>query len=177
MADGGYVKLFRQINEWRYWDRPVYTQVWMHLLVRVDWKPGWKFGEPVGPGETIITLRSFAEECGISKDTLSRVLHDLEAEKQIELSLRQGKTFIKVLNYAVFQGSEGSPRDKYQTQNRTPIRTETRTENRTPSIYRRNKEIKNKRIEEPEDDHVLTAEELKKLNEEIENSEWETLKQ
>lgn len=177
MADSGYVKLFRQINEWRYWDRAVYTQVWMHLLVRVEWKPGWKFGEPVGPGETIITLRSFAEECGISKDTLSRVLHDLEAEKQIEISLRQGRTFIKVLNYAVFQGSEGSPRDKDQTQSRTPIRTETRTENRTPSIYRRNKEIKNKRREEPEDDHVLTAEELKKLNEEIENSEWETLNQ
>ena len=148
MADGGYIKLFRQIEEWRFWDRPMYTQVWLHLLIKVNWKEvGYKYGEKLGPGETIITLRGFAEECGLSKTTLSRVLQDLEKERQIETYVGQGRTHIKVLNYAVFQASEDVPWDKRWD---TKWDTKWDTDQDTYPYYKniRSKEVK-KREEAP----------------------------
>lgn len=144
MAENGYIKLFRQIDEWRFWDRPYYTQVWMHILVKVNWKEkAYKYGVEIGPGETIITLRGFAEECGISKTTLSRILTDLEAEGQLEtriVTAGHNKTFIKVHNYAVFQESDGRPRDR-----KWDAKEDTKWDDKvdTPSLYRRNKEHKN----------------------------------
>lgn len=167
---GGYIKLYYQIDEWRYWDRPYYTQVWIHILMKVNWKEvAYKYGEKLGPGETIITLRGFSEECGISKSTLARILADLEAEKQIETTLRQGRTFIKVLNYAVFQGSNKKAWDKRKDtdQDIGEDISEDISEDTPVQYIKRNKEHKNIRTPS-EANRPLTAEEMEELEREIE---------
>lgn len=143
MAESGYIKLFRQIEDWRFWDSPKHTQVWVHLLIKANWKEtGYKYGQELKPGETVITLRSFAEECGISRSTLVRVLNDLQEAQQIDRSLRQGKTFIKVHNYAVFQQSESQAWDTDGTE---MSQKRDKNEPAPLSINRRSKEVKNKR--------------------------------
>lgn len=149
MRSGGYVKTYRQIREWQFWDRPLYTQVWMHLLVEANWKEkAYKYGQELKAGETIITLRGFAEECGINKDTLHRILCDLQSAGQIETSVRQGKTFIKVLNYAKFQSTEGTTCDT-ESDNHSDTESDTQSDKSETSPYlfnRRNKEKKKGRI-------------------------------
>lgn len=146
---GGFIKVHRQITEWRFWDRPLYTQVWMHLLLKASWKDkSWKYGHEIGPGEMIISLREFAEECGIARSTLARILKDLENEGQIDRKVGHGKTIIKVLNYAKYQSSEKAEWDTDDATDRsTNDATDDATDRSTPYLFnRRNKERKKERI-------------------------------
>lgn len=151
MSDSGYVKTFRQIKGWEFWDKPYHNVVWLHLLVEASWKEKtWKYGQELHRGELIITLRGFAEECGIKKDTLARVLKDFERAGQIKTDVRQNKTFIKVLNYAVYQGSGEAPRDSDETKVRqssdtdaTPMR---QNEDTYPYILRKEKRKKERSV-------------------------------
>ena len=191
MAEGGYIKLFRQSIKSDIWTKPpLYWKIWNFILLRANYQDG----ETAGRGEFITDIEELRDAgtyfVGFRKvrptaRQIRRILDYLSGKSErsangntngrmIDLMKVKNGMLIKVLKYDVFQSSEQHEGNNERSHERTT--NGSRTVNPL-SINKRNKEIKNKRIEEPEDDHVLTAEELKKLNEEIENSEWENLKQ
>ena len=186
MANGGYIKLSRAFDDWRWHGNGSATVLWIDILLHSNWQDGWGAGGRyrVKRGEMLTSLEKLAISANMSRNTVKKYLTLFAEEKQIQIrSLGHDGFIIRVVNYEKYQGEEPAG-DMFKSEHFSEHQRDQQSDHRAERIAdhgypynKRIKENKNKRIKEPEDDHVLTAEELKKLNEEIENSEWETLKE
>lgn len=108
MRDAGYIKIYRDIRDWQFWDKPRHTAVWVHLLVDANWKDNaWKYGKPLKRGELIISQRAYAERCGIDRKTLMTILKDFEEAGQLITEAGPEGTRIQILNYEKYQDGVG----------------------------------------------------------------------
>lgn len=106
-GDNEYIRLFRKMVNWE-WYTDVNTKVlFLHCLLRANWKPGsWK-GIQYERGQFITSLNSLATETGLSIKMVRTALNHLIMTKEVT-SEGQGKgkaqyRIITVLNYDSYQ--------------------------------------------------------------------------
>lgn len=135
----GFIKIDRQILEWRYHDYPNMFRFWILLLLKANWKPAYFKGILVDRGSFITSARNLAKESHLSVNTVRRLLQLLENEHQITRTVTQSWTLISVVNYAKYQDID----ENDGTLNNTHIDTSTDTQTDTLTAHnRRNKEYK-----------------------------------
>jgi hypothetical protein len=135
----GFIKIDRQILEWRYHDYPNMFRFWILLLLKANWKPAYFKGVLVDRGSFITSARNLAKESHLSVNTVRRLLQLLENEHQITRTVTQSWTLISVVNYAKYQDID----ENDGTLNNTHIDTSTDTQTDTLTAHnRRNKEYK-----------------------------------
>lgn len=149
MPDGGYIKTFREIRDWQFWDKPRHAAIWWHLLIDANWKDhAWKHGKPLKRGELLISMRIYAESCGVNKDTLKAVLKDFEEAGQITIKPSPEGTRIQIINYEEYQDGVVLNSDT-NSDTQSDSRSDTNSDKSETSPYlfnRRNKEKKKERI-------------------------------
>lgn len=108
-GDNEYIRLFRKMVNWE-WYTDVNTKVlFLHCLLRANWKPGsWK-GIQYERGQFITSLNSLATETGLSIKMVRTALNHLIMTKEVT-SEGQGKgkaqyRIITVLNYDSYQAT------------------------------------------------------------------------
>lgn len=106
-GDNEYIKLFRKMVNWE-WYTDVNTKVlFLHCLLRANWKDGsWK-GIAYKRGQFITSLNTLAQETGLSIKMVRTALEHLIMTGEV-ISERQGKgkgqnRIITVLNYDSYQ--------------------------------------------------------------------------
>lgn len=106
-SDGEYIKIFRKMINWE-WYTDINTKVlFLHCLLRANWKPGrWK-GIQYERGQFITSLSSLSAETGLSIKMVRTALNHLIMTGEIT-SEGQGKgkgqnRIITVLNYDSYQ--------------------------------------------------------------------------
>lgn len=135
----GFIKIDRQILEWRYHDYPNMFRFWILLLLKANWKPAYFKGVLVDRGSFITSARNLAKELHLSVNTVRRLLQLLENEHQIIRTVTQSWTLISIVNYAKYQDIDESN----GTLNDTHLDTSTDTQTDTQTAHnRRNKEYK-----------------------------------
>ena len=135
----GFIKIDRQILEWRYHDYPNMFRFWILLLLKANWKPAYFKGVLVDRGSFITSARNLAKESHLSVNTVRRLLQLLENEHQITRTVTQSWTLISVVNYAKYQDIE----ENDGTLNDTYLNTSADTQTDTLTAHnRRNKEYK-----------------------------------
>ena len=135
----GFIKIDRQILEWRYHDYPNMFRFWILLLLKANWKPAYFKGVLVDRGSFITSARNLAKESHLSVNTVRRLLQLLENEHQITRTVTQSWTLISIVNYAKYQDID----ENNGTLNNTQLDTSTDTQTDTLTAHnRRNKEYK-----------------------------------
>ena len=135
----GFIKIDRQILEWRYHDYPNMFRFWILLLLKANWKPAYFKGVLVDRGSFITSARNLAKESHLSVNTVRRLLQLLENEHQITRTVTQSWTLISIVNYAKYQDID----ENDGTLNDTHLDTSTDTQTDTLTAHnRRNKEYK-----------------------------------
>lgn len=135
----GFIKIDRQILEWRYHDYPNMFRFWILLLLKANWKPAYFKGVLVDRGSFITSARNLAKESHLSVNTVRRLLQLLENEHQITRTVTQSWTLISIVNYAKYQDID----ENDGTLNDTHLDTYTDTQTDTLTAHnRRNKEYK-----------------------------------
>lgn len=109
MSEFGWIKLHRRITEWQHWNKPNVLATFIHLLTLANYEPKEWNGIVVQRGQLVTSERNFAEEVGVARSTLRRVLLLLQETGEIEMEIvtvgdRKGCTLITVLNYNEYQG-------------------------------------------------------------------------
>lgn len=106
-GDNEYIKLFRKMVNWE-WYTDVNTKVlFLHCLLRANWKDGsWK-GIAYKRGQFITSLNTLAQETGLSIKMVRTALEHLIMTGEV-ISERQGKgkgqnRIITVINYDSYQ--------------------------------------------------------------------------
>ena len=103
MENGNFIKLNRQLLEWRYWYSETAVKLWILILMKANWKDGWFMGDRIPRGSLATSIASLADECGKSPTTIKKWLSRFEEDGQITRRVTNRYTQITVINYGFFQ--------------------------------------------------------------------------
>lgn len=103
----GYVKIFRSMLDWEWYTDTNTKVVWLHILLRANWQLQKFQGEMVYAGELITTVRSLAEETGLSQREIRTALDHLKATHELTIKTTNKFTKITVEKWRFFQVDEG----------------------------------------------------------------------
>jgi len=99
----GWIRIHRQINEHWLWDDPRKLKWWIDILLEVNFKKtkvnlGYNLIE-CQRGQSVKSLKSWADKWGVSKDSARHFLHLLEKDQMITLENLKFTTRLTVCNY------------------------------------------------------------------------------
>ena len=111
----GWIKLHRKMVNWEWYTDTNVKVLFLHLLLTVNHTAGRWQGMEVAAGETITSVNSLSQQCGLTVKQVRTALEKLERTGDIERKTAKRFTRIKLLNYCVYQSSdteEGQRKDK-----------------------------------------------------------------
>lgn len=106
----GYIKLFREIQEWEWWDDPNTLAMWVHLLVCANWKDTVWHGETIQRGSLVTTISRLAEETGLSDKQVRTCIDRLAKTGEIIKEGTNKWTKITICKYEDYQSAENDVR-------------------------------------------------------------------
>lgn len=101
--ENGFVTLSRQLLDWRFAQFPYAVALWVHLIMRANWKDSWFLGERIPRGSLATSTASLADMTGMSESTVRRWLKKFEEDGQITRKATNRFTVINITNYRAFQ--------------------------------------------------------------------------
>ncbi|MEX1582880.1 DnaD domain protein [Enterococcus sp. C41] len=149
MAIGGWIKLYRTIQDHWIWENPQYLKWWLDLIFMANHQDRKILfdGElkTVKVGERITSEKKLSERWEVSRNTVRKFLDLLVKDDMIELSRsRQNGIWYKVSNYAEYQSfsemkkQRTEQRSEQQAAHQTEQRTEHKQEPKEPKNLRSN---------------------------------------
>ena len=162
MIEGGYVKAYRKMMEWKWWSDSDTVKVFLYILFRANLKDGAFNGEVIPRGSFVTSRKTIAHDCYISEQTTRTILNRLKSTNEITMSTTSKYTVITVVNYEEYQGT-----NQVSNQQLTNNQPTTNQQLTTEEEYKRMEEEKEDNIEKPEaskkNNHALTDGEVDEL--------------
>lgn len=180
---GGFIKLFRQILDWEWYDDLPTCRLFIHLLLKANYAERNWHGQTIERGSCITSYATLASETGLSQEQIKRALKNLTKTGEIKRIATNKNTVICVVKYADFQGFGFEYNE--QTTNKEQANNNQKTNEQQTSNKQTTttKEIKNKRNKEskniytslPEDKNITAIVEtvIQMLNVETDKKDGE----
>lgn len=133
----GFVKISRGILDWEWYSDPCTRGLFIHCILKANWKDGSWQGQPYKRGQFITSLASLSKETGYSVQNVKTALKHLISTGELTSKATNKYRIITVCNY-----------DKYQVTNKRDNKVLTnsqQTANKQLTTDEEYKEIKNKR--------------------------------
>ena len=144
-----WVKLYRKIEDWRWYKDAITFHLFIHLLLNVNYCPSANGENILGRGQIMVTRRSLTESTNISDRSIRTCIEKLQKSKEILISQKATNRphIITICNYDSYQ-SGFAPSNiqltyNQHTANMQPTHYQ-QTDNIQVTTYKniRNKEIK-----------------------------------
>lgn len=106
--ENAYIKMYRKLLNWEWYTDVNATKLFLHCLLKANWKPGrWK-GISYGSGEFITSLPSLAKETGLTVQAVRTALSKLKSTGELTDRATDGNhsrgRIITVLKWDLYQG-------------------------------------------------------------------------
>jgi len=99
----GYIKIFRSIIDWEWYSDITTTRLYMHLLLKANYKEKiWK-GETIGIGELITSLHNLSSETNLTKQQIRTSFEKLKKTGEITIQTTNKYSKIIINNYINYQ--------------------------------------------------------------------------
>jgi hypothetical protein len=105
-SDTEYLKLFRKLVRWEWYTDINTKTLFIHCLIRANWKGGTWRGIKYKRGQFIATIDSLSKECGLSRQNTRTALKHLLSTNELTISRHGKKLLFTVLNYNQYQGNQ-----------------------------------------------------------------------
>lgn len=116
--EDGYIKISRKILNWE-WYRNINTKIlFLHLLLKANWKDGRFEGEVIPRGSLVSSLPRLAEETSLTMNELRTAVKHLKHSGEITCRTKRKYTVFTIKNYAVYQDIHMQSTDEAQADNR-----------------------------------------------------------
>lgn len=104
----GWIKLHRKIVDWEWYDDLPTFKLFIHLLLKANYEDkDWK-GQSLEKGTLVTSYRSLSFETGLSEKQIRRALGNMKKSETIDTQSTTRNTLIIVLNYNLYQDTEGT---------------------------------------------------------------------
>ena len=136
-----FIKLYRKMLDWEWYDDLNTFRVFIHCLLRANWKAAKWHGIEIHPGQFITSIPSLAEETQLSEMQVRTALKKLISTGEITSKQQARCRIITVNNWSAYQGNNRLITGKQQDDNRLIT---------ADKEYKNNKNKKNKIHDFPE---------------------------
>lgn len=125
-----WIKLHTKFSEWEWYTDPVTKVVFLHLLLKANWKPTrWK-GVEIGVGQLVIGRKALAEELGLTERNIRTALEHLKETGEITIQATNKYSLVTIENWGKYQGCDIE--SDQQNANNRPA-TDQQNANKTPT--------------------------------------------
>lgn len=104
---GGYVRVYRSMLEWEWYDDGACCRLMLHLLLSVNWEPKEWHGQQIAPGQLVTSIDKLAGKLRLSRSAIRRALDKLKSTGETTVHTNNHWTTITLANWAEYQ--EGQP--------------------------------------------------------------------
>lgn len=145
-----FVKVYRKFMEWEWYTDVNTKTLFIHCLLRANWKPGrWK-GINYNAGEFITSLPSLAEESGLSiqqvRTSLDKLISTGEITSKVTDSVTGKKLtknrIISINNWDSYQGDNSQSNSQNNSQSNRQATGKQQASNSRYKNNKNNKEVK-----------------------------------
>lgn len=144
MYEGGFISLYRSILNWGWYSDHNTKEVFIHLLLTVNYLPGeWK-GKRIEVGQRVTSYQKLADELHLSVKEIRTALRHLQETGEVACESTSQYTVITVKNYSEFQS--GARGKAHKTASQTANDGHTKGKQRANEGQQYNKAINNKAI-------------------------------
>ncbi|MDY5930168.1 MAG: hypothetical protein SPJ27_09115 [Candidatus Onthovivens sp.] len=127
----GFIKIYKKMLDWEWYKDNNTKCVFMHCLLKANWKDGRFRGYEVPRGSFVTGRRQLAKELKMSEQSIRTALEHLISTHEVTIKKTSKFSIITVVNYDYYQ--ESNPQTNHQVTSNQPA----------SNHNRRNKEIKN----------------------------------
>lgn len=112
MSDNTYIKLFRKMLTWGWYGDTNTFRVFMHILLKANYKPSEYKGEKIGAGECVFGRKKWAKELGLSEQQVRTAINHLQSTNEITIRATNKFSVIHVEKWAFWQLNDGLSTNK-----------------------------------------------------------------
>ncbi len=106
LKNQGYIKLFRKLIEWEWYDQPATKVVFIHCLLKANWQEKTWRGKTIKPGQFFTSVKHLSDDLGLSEKQIRNALKRLKKTGEICTQGASNGTMITVCNYDSYQENE-----------------------------------------------------------------------
>lgn len=138
----GFIVLSRKMLNWEWKDDPNMVALWVHILLRCNWKDDRLHGHDIPRGSFLTSYYDLSKETGIPKTTVVRCIQRMIDSGEIRKQRYGNGTLITAIKYKDFQDRDvESGTQTEQKRNESGTQTE-RNRNQITINNKNNKETK-----------------------------------
>ena len=101
---GGFILIYRKIQENPIWRYPAYVHLWLYLLLNANWKDRETIDGVKVPRGSLLTGRAkLAQDCNSTEQSIRTALSRLESTSMITMKSTSRGTIVSVTNYDKYQ--------------------------------------------------------------------------
>lgn len=103
MGNGDYIKLNRKILEWEWYKDEHTKNLFLHCLLKANWKEGKFKGTTVPRGSFISSVQKLSEETNLSVQQIKTALKHLKSTGEVTSKATNKFTVFTIKNYGIYQ--------------------------------------------------------------------------
>lgn len=103
MDEGNYIKINRKILEWEWYSNINTCRLFIHMLLKANWKDGKFEGKMIRRGSFVSSIGNLATETKLTNDEVRTALKHLISTKEITKQSFNKFTVFTVVNYELYQ--------------------------------------------------------------------------
>lgn len=104
--DGSYIKLSRGLLDWEWYSDINTTRVFIHMLLKANWRDGNFKGVPVPRGSFVSSIGKLASETGLTEREIRTAILHLKTTGEVTSKTTNKFTVFSVVKYDLYQASD-----------------------------------------------------------------------
>ena len=102
----GHIKIDRKILEWEWYSDINTCRLFMHMLLKVNWKDGRFQGITVPRGSMVTSYQTLAAETGLSVRNVRTALEHLKSTGEVTVNRQAKFSVVTIKNYCQYQSGD-----------------------------------------------------------------------
>lgn len=100
----GFIKIYRSLMGWEWYQDSNTTRVFLHLLLNANWEDSRYRGHEVPKGSLVCGRKKLAEDLGLSEQEIRTSINHLKSTNEITIKSTNRFSIITIINWEKFQG-------------------------------------------------------------------------
>ena len=104
--NGNYIKVSRSLLDWCWYHDVNTCRLFIHMLLRVNWKKGYFGEEVIERGSFVSSISKLSAETGLSEREVRTALEHLKKTGEVTCNRHAKYSVYTVVNYCKYQSSD-----------------------------------------------------------------------